>query len=115
MDKYECLSHTKWERKYHVVFIRSVVEGRCTSSYVSTWGKCHGLARQKQNRVEGHLMPDHMHMMLAIPPKYVVSQVMEPEGEERDPSGAGVRGEEEKLCGATLLGKRLLCVDGGAR
>ena len=35
------------------------------------------LARQKESRVEeGHLMPDHVHMMLAIPPKYAVSQVV---------------------------------------
>jgi putative transposase len=37
----------------------------------------HELARQKESRVEeGHLMPDHVHMMLAIPPKYAVSQVV---------------------------------------
>ena len=35
------------------------------------------LAEQKQSRVEeGHLMPDHVHMMLSIPPKYAVSQVI---------------------------------------
>jgi putative transposase len=35
------------------------------------------LARQKESRIEeGHLMPDHVHMMLAIPPKYAVSQVV---------------------------------------
>jgi putative transposase len=35
------------------------------------------LARQKESRVEeGHLMPDHVHMMLAIAPKYAVSQVV---------------------------------------
>jgi putative transposase len=35
------------------------------------------LAAQKESRIEeGHLMPDHVHMMIAIPPKYAVSQVM---------------------------------------
>ena len=35
------------------------------------------LAEQKESRVEeGHLMPDHVHMMIAIPPKYAVSQVV---------------------------------------
>lgn len=35
------------------------------------------LAAQKESRVEeGHLMPDHVHMMLSIPPKYAVSQVL---------------------------------------
>jgi putative transposase len=35
------------------------------------------LAEQKESRVEeGHLMPDHVHMLLKIPPKYAVSQVV---------------------------------------
>ena len=35
------------------------------------------MAEQKESRIEeGHLMPDHVHMMIAIPPKYAVSQVM---------------------------------------
>jgi putative transposase len=35
------------------------------------------LATQREWRVEeGHLMPDHVHMMLSIPPKYTVSQVV---------------------------------------
>jgi REP element-mobilizing transposase RayT len=37
----------------------------------------HRLARQKESRIEqGHLMPDHVHMMISIPPKYAVSQVV---------------------------------------
>ena len=37
----------------------------------------HRLAEQKQSRIEeGHLMSDHVHMMIAIPPKYAVSQVV---------------------------------------
>ena len=36
-----------------------------------------GLAKRKESRIEeGHLMPDHVHMMIAIPPKYAVSQVI---------------------------------------
>jgi putative transposase len=35
------------------------------------------LAQQKESRIEeGHLMPDHVHMMISIPPKYAVSQVV---------------------------------------
>ena len=42
-----------------------------------TWAKCSELARQKESRVlEGHLQPDHVHMLIAIPPKYAVSQVV---------------------------------------
>ena len=37
----------------------------------------HSLARQKESLIEeGHLMPDHVHMMISIPPKYAVSQVV---------------------------------------
>ena len=78
MDKYESLSHTKWECKYHVVFIPKC---RRRTLYEQLrrhlGGVFHELARQKESRVEeGHLMPDHVHMMLAIPPKYAVSQVV---------------------------------------
>ena len=78
MDKYETLSHTKWECKYHVVFI---LKCRRRTLYEQLRqhleGVFHELARQKESRVEeGHLMPDHVHMMLGIPPKYAVSQVV---------------------------------------
>jgi len=78
MDKYESLSHTKWECKYHVVFI---LKCRRRTLYEQLRqhleGVFHELARQKESRVEeGHLMPDHVHMMLGIPPKYAVSQVV---------------------------------------
>ena len=78
MDKYESLSHTKWECKYHVVFIPKC---RRRTLYEQLRqhleGVFHELARQKESRVEeGHLMPDHVHMMLGIPPKYAVSQVV---------------------------------------
>jgi putative transposase len=78
MDKYESLSHTKWECKYHVVFIpkcrRRTLYGRLRQHLGEVFRE---LARQKQSRVEeGHLMSDHVHMMLAIPPKFAVSQVV---------------------------------------
>ena len=78
MDKYESLSHTKWECKYHVDFIPKC---RRRALY-EEWRKplievFRDLARQKESRIEeGHLMPDHVHMLLAIPPKYAVSQVV---------------------------------------
>jgi putative transposase len=35
------------------------------------------LARQQESQIEeGHLMPDHVHMLISIPPKYAVSQVV---------------------------------------
>ena len=78
MDKYESLSHTKWECKYHVVFIpkcrRKTLYGDLRRYLGDVF---RDLARQRESRVEeGHLMPDHVHMLLAIPPKYAVSQVV---------------------------------------
>ena len=78
MDKYESLSHTKWECKYHVVFIPKCRRRTLYEQLRQHLGEVfRELARQKESRVEeGHLMPDHVHMMLAIPPKYAVSQVV---------------------------------------
>ena len=78
MDKYESLSHTKWECKYHVVFIpkcrRRTLYGELRKPLIEVF---RDLARQRESRIEeGHLMPDHVHMLLAIPPKYAVSQVV---------------------------------------
>lgn len=78
MDKFESLSHTTWECKYHVVFIpkcrRKVLYGQLRVHLGEVFRK---LAGQKESRVEeGHLMPDHVHMLLSIPPKHSVSQVV---------------------------------------
>ena len=78
MDEYESLSHSKWECKYHVVFIpkcrRKTLYGELRPHLGEVFRK---LALQKESRVEeGHLMPDHVHMMISIPPKYAVSQVV---------------------------------------
>lgn len=78
MDKIESLNHTKWECKYHVVFIpkgrRKVLYGQLREELKEVF---RGLARQKESWIEeGHLMPDHVHMLIAIPPKYAVSQVV---------------------------------------
>src|SRR3974377_1081695 len=78
MDDYESLSHTKWECKYHVVFIpkyrRKPLYGELRKHLGEVFRK---LAMQKECRgEEGHLMPDHVHMMISIPPKYAVSQVV---------------------------------------
>ena len=78
MDERESLNHTQWECKYHVIFIpkyRRKVLYRELRRYLGEVFR--RLAEQKESRIEeGHLMPDHVHMMIAIPPKYAVSQVM---------------------------------------
>ena len=78
MDDYESLCHTKWECKYHVVFIpkcrRKVLYGHLRDQLGEVFRR---LATQKECRIEeGHLMPDHVHMLIAIPPKHAVSQVI---------------------------------------
>ena len=78
MDEYETLSHTKWECKYHVVFIpkcrRRTLYGQLRQHLGELFRK---LVAQKESRIEeGHLLPDHVHMMIAIPPKHAVSQVI---------------------------------------
>ena len=78
MDKFESLSHTAWDCKYHVVFIpkcrRRTLYRQLREHLGEVFRK---LAAQKECRVEeGHLMPDHVHMLLSIPPKHSVSQVV---------------------------------------
>src|SRR5712691_7724085 len=78
MDELESLSHSKWECKYHVVFIpkcrRKTLYGELRRHLGEVFRK---LAAQKECRIEeGHLMSDHVHMMISIPPKYAVSQVV---------------------------------------
>ena len=78
MDEFQNLSHTKWECKYHVVFIpkyrRKTLYGELRRHLGMVFRT---LAEQRECRVEeGHLMPDHVHMLLSIPPKYSVSQAV---------------------------------------
>ena len=78
MDKEQSLSHSTWECKYPVVFIpkcrRRTLYGQLRRHLGEVF---HNLARQKESKIEeGHLLPDHVHMLIAIPPKYAVSQVI---------------------------------------
>ena len=78
MDEYESLNHTKWECKYHVVFIPKCRRKTLYAQLRPYLGEVFKrLAQQKESRIEeGHLMIDHVHMLIAIPPKYAVSQVV---------------------------------------
>ena len=78
MDDAESLSHTRWECKYHVVFIpkyrRKAIYKELRRYLGEVFKK---LAERKECRIEeGHLQPDHVHMLISIPPKYPVSQVI---------------------------------------
>lgn len=78
MDEYESLNHTQWECLYNVVFIPKCRRRTLYAQLRQYLGEVfRRLAEQKESRVEeGHLMSDHAHMMLRIPPKYAVSQVV---------------------------------------
>jgi putative transposase len=78
MQIYESLKHTTWECKYHVVFIpkyrRKALYAQLRRDLGSVF---RGLAEQKECKVEeGHLMVDHVHMLLSVPPKYSLSSVV---------------------------------------
>ena len=78
MDEQQSLNHSKWECKYHVVFIPKCRRKTLYAQLRRYLGEVfRRLAEQKESRIEeGHLMPDHVHMMISIPPKYAVSQVI---------------------------------------
>src|SRR4030066_604191 len=78
LDDYESLSHSVWDCKYHVVFIPKYRKKTLYGELRRRLGEVfRTLAKQKECQViEGHLMPDHVHMLISIPPKYSVSQVI---------------------------------------
>ena len=76
MPDIETLSHTTWDCKYHVVFIPKYRRKALYHELRRHLGEVfRALAEQKECRIEeGHLMGDHVHMLLSIPPKYSVAQ-----------------------------------------
>ena len=78
MKVYETLRHTTWDCKYHVIFIpkcrRKVVYGQLRREVGTVF---RALAQERESEIiEGHLMPDHVHMLLSVAPKYAVAQVV---------------------------------------
>jgi len=78
MNSTQSIKHTRWECKYHVVFIPKYRKKAIYGWIRKELGPIfRDLARQKESIVEeGHLKSDHVHMLLSIPPKYSVSQVV---------------------------------------
>ena len=77
-ETYHSLSHAKWVCKYHLVFVpkrrRQVLYGEIRRQLKDIF---HELARQKECRIiEGHLMSDHVHMVIEIPPKFAVASII---------------------------------------
>ena len=78
MKDYESLNHTKWDCKYHVVFIPKYRKKALFGALRKELGPIfRELVRQKGCKIEeGHIMIDHVHMLISIPPKMSVSNVV---------------------------------------
>ncbi len=77
-ELYQSLSHSKWDCKYHVIFVPKYRRKTMFLELRQYLGPVfHELARQKECQIiEGHLLRDHVHMCIAIPPKHAVSSVI---------------------------------------
>ena len=78
MNNNRRLNHTSWDCKYHVVWIpkyrKKIIYGHIRKYLGEVFKE---LALQKESEImEGHLLGDHVHILIAIPPKYSVSQVI---------------------------------------
>ena len=78
MHDWESLAHVRWECKYHVVILakyrRKVLYGQLRAKIGAMLRE---LCRQRGVALlEGHSMPDHIHMCLSIPPKYSVAHTL---------------------------------------
>ena len=78
MTDYNHLNHTTWECKYHVVIIpkyrKKVLFGQLRKRLGPV---LHELASRRESKIEiGHMMPDHVHMLISIPPKHSVSDIV---------------------------------------
>ena len=78
MNSPESLKHTKWECKYHIIWIPKYKKKSLYKELRQYLGPMlKDLALQKECKIEeGHLMSDHVHILISIPPKYSVSQVI---------------------------------------
>ena len=114
MKEYKSLSHTRWDCKYHVVFIPKYRRKKMYGAIRTHLGKSlHELAKQKEARIlEGHLMSDRVHMCISIPPKFAVSNVVGfIKRQECDLGGTELPRTQTQLHRRKLLGTRLLRVD----
>jgi len=116
MQTYETLQHTTWKCEYDVVFIakcrKPVLYGQIRRELGPVLQE---LARQKECEIiAGHLMVDHVHLLISIPPKYSVAPVMGyMKGKRCHAHRSGVCRTAVELCGAAVLGARVLGLDGG--
>jgi len=77
-SSYESLSHSKWDCKYHIVFVpknrKRVLYGKVRKYLGPVF---HELAGQRGSKIiKGSMVQDHVHMLIKIPPKYSVAEVI---------------------------------------
>ncbi len=78
MNSGNSINHTRYECKYHIIFIpkyrKKILYGELRTYLGEIF---HGLAKQKKcDILEGHICKDHVHMLISIPPKYSVSEIV---------------------------------------
>ncbi len=118
MNGYETLNHTTWDCKYHIVFIpkrrRKVLYQELRRHLGEVFRQ---LAAQKESKIEeGHLLPDHVHMLLSHSTEVCgVASGRIHQRQERDPSGPHVRRAKAEFRRAALLGSRIFREHGWAR
>ena len=110
MTQQHHLNHAAWDCKYHVVFIPKYRKKAIFGSIKKNLGAVfHDFARRRESRIEeGHLMPDHVHMLVSIPPKYSVAEGDRVhQGQKLDMDCAEYRAKGEELHRAQILGTRV--------
>jgi putative transposase len=75
-DVYQSLAHSKWDCKYHVVFVPKRRRKAIFGKSAVNWGRFSMRWRNECQILEGHLMPDHVHVCITIPPKHPVASVI---------------------------------------
>ena len=75
---FDNLSHSRWDCKYHLVFVpyqrKKILYGKIRKFLGSVF---HNLASQRMSKIlEGHMVQDHVHMLISIPPKYSIAEVV---------------------------------------
>ena len=106
------LDHTTWRCQYHVVFApkyrRMAIYGEIKVDIGKIWRQ---LCQQKGIEIiEAELCRDHVHMLIRIPPKYSVSQIMGYlKGKEQSDDIRQARNPQVQVWEPTFLGARILC------
>ena len=97
---YESISHTRWDCKYYVVFIPKCRRKELYGKIRKFLGPVlHEKARQKGCKIEeGHMVQDHVHMLIKIPPNFLVAEIIGyiKKREECDSGSKAVWGKEEE-------------------